>query len=152
MAEKWQGKSQGGSGVWRDKDSLFQSLGSGEICRTLGSAAGGNPELEGMNALEGMKGAQLQLGPPSLGGSLAKHTHGPTGEEEVISEDGQGSFSLRCTLLETSGGGLSGWVLMTSFNYSTGVFPPAPPSGPVPTPARRLYACSRKSWLRHPCH
>lgn len=42
--------------------------------RTLGSAAGGNPELEGMNALEGMKGAQLQLGPPSLGGSLAKHT------------------------------------------------------------------------------
>lgn len=36
MAEKWQRKPQGGSGVWRDKDSLFQSMGSREIVEFWG--------------------------------------------------------------------------------------------------------------------
>lgn len=36
MAEKWRGKPQGGSGVWGDKDSLFQFIGSGEIVELWG--------------------------------------------------------------------------------------------------------------------
>lgn len=90
MAEKWQGKPQGGSRVWRDKDSLFQSIGSGEIVELWGLQLVPTQSEETVWPWKESRELSSSWGHTPWEAPW-QNTQGPTGEK-IISEDGQGFF------------------------------------------------------------